>query len=221
MFYTVWKGKRLYLQRKLFSNERAAKFYVCMLLREQDAASPHRYQKDGFEVTVDDVVLDGGAAEGFFALDCVDTAKKVILAEPDEDWIEALEKTFEPYKDKVIIVRKFLSNKSNNVSVKIDDISENITFVKLDIEGYEKEAIIGGKGTLSKVGTRAIVCTYHKAGDDVKLGECLVDLGMRIEYQDGYMTCPMGFEPIPELRHGVVFGEVVGNDRCFNNCSSI
>lgn len=192
-----------------------------MLLREQDSVSPHCYRKKGFEVTVDDVVLDGGAAEGFFALDCIDKAKRVILAEPDEDWLEALERTFKPYKDKVTIVRKYLSNKCNDISVMIDDMSDEITFVKLDIEGYEEDEIAEGCPTLSRIGTRAIVCTYHKGGDDVRLGKCLSDLGMRIEYQDGYMTCPMGFEPVPEMRHGVVFGEVTDDDRCLNNCSGI
>ena len=50
--------------------------------------------------------------ESFLLENYVDVASKIYLFECDPVWIEALEKTFEPYKDKVVIVPKMFYKKT-------------------------------------------------------------------------------------------------------------
>lgn len=63
--------------------------------------------------------------------------------------------------------------------VAIDDIFPAIfsdTFLKMDIEGAEYEAIIGGKKTIKKINNIA-VCLYHKPADIIKIPIILNNIG--------------------------------------------
>ena len=68
--------------------------YYRSVVTEQDARSPHCYANEAFGVKEGDVVVDAGAAEGIFTLDCIDRAKKVYIIEADAAWMEALKETF-------------------------------------------------------------------------------------------------------------------------------
>ena len=46
-----------------------------------------------------------------------------------------------------------------------DDIQEAITFLKIDVEGLDKEAIVGAKEQITKYHPKMHVDTYHKLGD--------------------------------------------------------
>jgi FkbM family methyltransferase len=46
-----------------------------------------------------------------------------------------------------------------------DDIDEAITFLKIDVEGLDKEAICGAKEQIAKYHPKMHVDTYHKLGD--------------------------------------------------------
>ena len=46
-----------------------------------------------------------------------------------------------------------------------DDIKEKITFLKIDVEGLDKEAISGAKEQISKYHPKMHIDTYHKLGD--------------------------------------------------------
>ena len=83
---------------------------------EQDHRSPHRYF-DHIEEFKDKVLLDVGAAEGILSLMAIEQVKHVYLFECSEDWIDALNKTFEPWKDKVTIIKKFVSDKDDENNV--------------------------------------------------------------------------------------------------------
>lgn len=47
------------------------------------------------------MIADIGSAEGNFSLSNIENVKKVYLFESDKEWIEALEATFRPWRDKV------------------------------------------------------------------------------------------------------------------------
>ena len=103
LYYTIYCGKKMYFSRDL-NTEKKVKDYYNSILLEQDEESPHLYLTEEFSVPENAVVIDAGVAEGNFTLSIIDKVKKVYLIEPDASWIEALKYTFEPYKEKVIIV---------------------------------------------------------------------------------------------------------------------
>ena len=78
------------------------------LLIEQDRRSAHRYV-GSYEELRGKTLLDIGAAEAIFTLDTIEYINHAYLFECDEAWVEALNATFTPWKDKITIVRKYVS----------------------------------------------------------------------------------------------------------------
>ncbi len=206
LLYSAWMGKRIYLSSDIKS-EKAAKAYLCGLCREQDDDSPHSYQIPKLNLSRRDVVIDGGAAEGFFSLQIIDKVKKIYLVEGDPNWLEALRHTFEPYKDKTIIIPKWLGDSENERTTTIDGINKecNVTAVKLDIEGGEGKALIGGEKTFSGKGKmKVILCTYHRTEDAENFYNYFREKGYMAEFSKGYLFAD-GIEFLkPELRKGVL-----------------
>lgn len=65
---------------------------------------------------------------------------------------------------------------------KLDDIiNEPVTFIKMDIEGAEADAIEGAKETIKKYHPRLAISVYHKANDFWKIPEQI--LAIRDDYQ--------------------------------------
>lgn len=100
------------------------------------------------------VFLDIGGAEGIISLQIVEKVKQIIIFECNREWITALNATFEPYKDKVKIVNKYVSNVTKGFSVSLDDfiseecIHEQNFFIKCDSEGSEVQFLEGVRHTL-------------------------------------------------------------------------
>lgn len=209
LFYTMFYNKRMYFARNLDSEEKVRDYYGQVML-EQDMESPHRYLYGDFQVDSNSVVIDAGVAEGNFALSVIDKVKKIYLFESDPDWIEALKYTFEPYKDKVIMVNKYLSNYVDASTVSIDSfVSEDqIDFIKLDIEGEEYYALEGAKNTIiSSSKMKCAVCAYHKEFDYFALLQLLQEFGFDTETSRGYMWFPYDRNSIydlPTLRRGLI-----------------
>lgn len=203
--------------RKMFfpaewSNEDILSYYGT-LLAEQDERSPHSYQKSGYEVRQGDVVLDAGAAEGIFGLNCVTQAKKIYMVECDEMWLRCLGATFEDeiLSGKVILVDKYLSEKADDENITIDVIFDNetVNYLKMDIEGYEKQALSGAKETLRRAqNIRMAICSYHCHEDELWIKEFLRQMHYETTTSDGYMCPDWTPESIlkAQLRRGVVFG---------------
>lgn len=206
LLYSYWMGKKIYLSSDIKSKE-GAKEYLCRLCKEQDESSPHSYQLNRLNLNCNDIVIDGGAAEGFFALQIIDKVGKIYLIEGDNKWLEALEYTFEPYRDKVVIVPKWLGKCSDRNTISIDQINkqDRVTLVKLDIEGAESDAIEGGQETfLLAQNMRVIACTYHRTDDADKFQAYFQDKGYKTRFSAGYLFAE-GLEFIkPELRRGVI-----------------
>ncbi len=206
LLYSYWGTKKIYLASTI-QNELIAKEYLCSLCKEQDKDSPHCYDFGFLNLEASDVVIDGGAAEGFFSLQIIDRVKKVYLVEGDEPWIEALKYTFEPYKHKVEIIPKWLGNKSDKKRITLDEIgrSNQISMVKLDIEGAETEALEGGKELFSsKRPMTAIICTYHNTENAEAFERYFKEKGFCTGFSKGYMFVD-GLDDIKaELRKGVL-----------------
>lgn len=208
--YILYDGKRLYFKRK--SSIRGIKRNYNFLLIEQDINSPHRYLTNNFDVDSNNILVDVGAAEANLALSVIEKVKKVYLFETDKDWIEALNATFSPWKDKVEIINKFVSNKNDEKHVSLDKFfenKENFNFLKIDAEGAEADILDGCKRLLStNTHLKMAICCYHKPNDAVEFNEFLVKKNFSVSFSKGYMIFPepKTFSP-PYLRKGVLRAE--------------
>jgi len=74
---------------------------------------------------------------------------------------------------------------------------DRVDFIKMDIEGAERNAVIGARETLRKFKPRMALCVYHKADDPVAIPRAVLDLA------PGYHVYTQGL-----LRPGSIFAEV-------------
>lgn len=208
MYYSIRNGKKMYISRKYNTVEMAAVCYrnICV---EQDKSSPHRYLSKDFSITKGGILVDIGAAEGFFALDNINNFRKIYLLECDPNWIEALNKTFfNELGKKIIIVPKFASDINNNNCITIDQLlqKENIDklTIKMDVEGAEAKVLNGCKQCFASAGeVSAFITCYHRPNDSEELLDYIKDFDY--EFSQGYMINL--FEKKlkkPYLRKGVI-----------------
>lgn len=171
------EGHRLYFKRSY--NVTTVKLLYNGLLAEQDPESPHRYTATGFELKPDDVLLDVGSAEGIFTLSNIVKLKKAYLFEREPEWVEALEATFEPWRNKVEIISKFVSDVDDAENICIDtfltDREDVPTMVKIDVEGAEDRVLSGMERTIQRHHPDIALCTYHKQHDFSKFDNYLTE----------------------------------------------
>ena len=183
--------------------------YLCM---EQDPGSSHCYLTPELREKRFDVLIDAGCAEGMLALELIDTVERVLLIECDADWLPALEATFVPWKDKVMILRQTLGDTDRDEGVTLRTLARRFdihnALLKLDIEGFEGQAIAGA-GDLPGYASAVLCCTYHRAQDADARSDALGRYGYRLSFSKGYMlfASPPAYLPLPEppyFRRGLV-----------------
>lgn len=149
----------------------------------------HYYQIPQTRIEPGDVVLDCGAAEGFFSLAAVERgAARIICVEPHPAYLRALRQTFRgdgtvtlvdaALGDTVGSIR--LSNdglasvvtdqEDDTMPIRLETIdhlcsSLNIqpTYIKADIEGYEEKMLLGASETIAAHHPKLALTTYHRA----------------------------------------------------------
>lgn len=165
--YVNIENKKLYFKRKY--NKRTVQLLFNGLRIEQDRQCPHCYTDDEFVLSNNDILADIGCAEGIFTLLNIETMKKAYLFEQDPEWIEALEATFKPWREKIEIVPKFVSNVDTEIDVSLDrffgDNSEKPNFLKVDVEGAELRVLEGMPQLLLQKNLKMALCTYHHRED--------------------------------------------------------
>ncbi len=206
LFYVIHGGKRLYYSR-FFRSEDDVRLSYNGLCIEQDERSPHRYLTDEFNVLQHDVVADIGAAEGNFSLDAVEKADALYIFEPDEKWVEALTATFEPWKEKVHIIKKWVSDTESDECVTLDGFfgDNPVDFIKIDAEGADKLVLKGAGNKLS--GSRPMriaVCTYHRKHDARITEKILREYGFRYSFSGGYLLFIHRRLTPPFFRRGLI-----------------
>ena len=205
--YVMLDGKKLYFKKR-WSKQRIQHSFN-ELTKEQDLQSPHRYLNENFKIDEGEVLVDIGVAEGNFALGAVEKASRLILFETDKEWIEALNATFEPWKDKVLIVNKFVSDITNATNTTLDDfigVDEKVTFLKIDVDGAESRLLKGSRRILSEQKPlKVAVCTYHKQNDEKDFTELLSQNGFQTSHSDGFMLFYYDKKmQAPYLRRGLI-----------------
>lgn len=155
----------------------------------------------------DEVFIDGGTLDGEtcrrFVRWCGYDYKRVYCFEPDPDNITLFRENM-PSNDKISLITKGLWNKNGTLSFdnrgtassriseagnvkietsRLDDIlqGEKVTFIKMDIEGAEKEALEGCKNTICKYKPKLAISVYHKPEDILEIPEIL--LSFRSDYK--------------------------------------
>jgi hypothetical protein len=203
-------GRRLYFRPGTDPVSVAGSYRA--LSREQHPASPHCYHTVGFEFRRGDALFDIGSAEGIYALDNVERASRVFLFETDPKWVGALEKTFLPWKDKVVIINKFASDVDEADSVTVDATVREYDLdvpllLKMDVEGAERKVLRGAAGALGRKDTRAVVCTYHRQNDHALLSETMRSHGFDVRTSGGRMLFiyDSGGLEAPFFRRGVIY----------------
>lgn len=168
------------------------KLYTSLLI-EQDKESAHTYLSPTFDIAANDILLDIGAAEGIFSLSVVERVHKIYLFEVEEHWIAALKKTFEPWKDKVVIINKYVADKDSDTTIAIDSIADELdtknVFLKIDVEGAEHSVLDGAKNILNSndFNCKIALCTYHKPNDHKEFSALMQSKGYDLETSEGYM----------------------------------
>lgn len=222
LFYILFEGKKkMYLTRdwddSCYVLSNGKRYTWDDMWAEQDSNSPHLYEDGEVVVRKGDVLIDCGACEGNFTLHNIDKISKAYLIENNPGWLEALRYTFEPYKDKVIIVDKFVSDNDGDGNITIDTLVKNnkVDYIKMDIEGAEESALLGAKRTFeNNKDIRCSICAYHKHGDEGRITKMLEQYGLKCAPSKGYMLflCDDDVWEFPEFRRGVVRGYKVFNE---------
>jgi hypothetical protein len=203
-------GKKLYYKK---GSLKKAKRYFKAISIEQDKRSPHCYLSESFKINQNDNVVDVGAAEGNFSLSIIEKAKQVILFEPDKNWVKALEATFSPWKEKVTIINKFVSNISDKRKgiVCLDDFfkeNKTLNFIKADVEGSEIKLLQGSRVILEgNSDLKIAICTYHNQDDAEQIESILNTHKFNCDYSPGYMLYYYGRSNVvkePYLRKAIL-----------------
>lgn len=189
MSYVIHNGRKLYFPNK-YTDQALITLYRS-LITEQDIESAHRYVVS-YDELKDRTLLDIGSAEGIFSLDTIEYVKHVYLFECEEFWIDALTNTFEPWKDKVTIIRKYVGDKTEGNFTTIDDFMKDKSidnlFLKMDIEGAEKSALKGATHTLQNgKNNRLAVCVYHRDEDPAFISGLMQSMNYKTQFTNGYI----------------------------------
>jgi len=154
------------------------------------------------EVFIDAGCLDVGSIL-FFKNFVGDIGYKRIYAfEPSPKNYEICKANIEKHKlDDIVLIRKGLWDSydtllfdddaefgSNSISgsgcvkietVALDDVvgeTEKVTFIKMDIEGAELNALFGAKGIIKRDRPRLAICVYHKPEDIINIPSYILSL---------------------------------------------
>ncbi|MDR1459056.1 MAG: FkbM family methyltransferase [Bacteroidales bacterium] len=189
LYYVLHHEKRLYFKKGL-SKSKIREMYNALCI-EMDVRSPHAYHAFSIDYQPSDIAVDIGSAEGIWALDIINQVSALYLFECEQGWIEALYATFAPWKEKVQIVNKYVSDVSDKTNVTLDNyfLPKNIfpTIIKADIEGAEISLVKGAPLLLQNHIRHAILCTYHHPDDFAILSSMMQSCHFEIQPSKGYM----------------------------------
>lgn len=157
----------------------------------------HYYEIQQTRIRPDDVVLDCGAAEGYFALLAADRCRRVYAIEPHPRFVDALNLTFRNI-DNVEVMPVALSDSEGRAYLSDADIESSlsveeppsgfpievstidslfrgqpVSYIKADLEGFEMLMLKGAANTIRRYKPRIAVTTYHKPEHAAEIAEFL------------------------------------------------
>ena len=101
-------------------------------------------------------------------------------------------------------------------AIRIDDvIKENVTFLKMDIEGAEKDALYGAQRIIKENTPKMAICIYHLKDDFWKIPELILSINPHYKFlvrqHDPASFSETVLYCIPEN-----MGDVIGEEVCFD-----
>lgn len=149
------------------------------------------------EVFVDAGCFDGASIRNFMKWS-QGTYKKILSFEPDAQCYEKCRETLKDvaglhlentglwseksrlfFRAKGDSTSKIVESGSDSIeTVRLDDVvgNEKVSFIKMDIEGAEKEALIGCANTIRNDKPKLAICIYHKPQDVWEIPGLILDL---------------------------------------------
>ena len=176
------------------------------------------YFDDNFSLKENEIVYDVGAHIGIFSIISAKIvgAKGLVYAfEPSKEYNDYIMKNAKLNNlNNIVIINKglgdknikgglkgmnFISNPNGKLSIATLDViyaSEKIkkpNFIKMDIEGFERNALLGGMKLLKKSKPKLSICTYHLKDDHEVLKKIIkkIDKNYKItpnEYNKKYLA---------------------------------
>ncbi len=161
---------------------------------------------DYFNPEKNEVFVDAGAYDGETTLEFVKWTNNgyssIYALEPFETIKPILEKKLAGIKNVSIIYRaawdktetlffggdpKAFEINGGVIAVngaRIDDIvgEEKVTFIKMDIEGSEYQALLGAEKTIKRNRPKLAICIYHKPEDIVKIPDLIEEMVPEYKY---------------------------------------
>lgn len=189
LYYVLYNDKKLYFPMNRTKEDVIAEYR--RLLVEQDRRCSHSYFSDTCDVIDGSIFIDVGGAEGIVSLSVIDKVKCIYIFESDSDWISALEKTFEPWKDKVHIIAKYAGAITGRDTISVDDllvgeVGKNV-FIKMDVEGMEKDVLLGAQSTIVNNNCLIAAACYHYQDEEKELKEFFNAYNYQCETNDSWM----------------------------------
>jgi len=197
---TFLKVKLNFIKEHLYFPKKMAKQSLYQVISEStDVTQWHYYEIPETKVSINDVVVDCGAAEGLFSLIVAHRCAKVYAIEPLPQFIKALNLTFAKINNVEIIpcalscnsgiaymndndISSAISN-NGNVEVKIETIDNlfyakgiKIDYLKADLESYEMDMLRGALNSIRQSKPKIAITTYHKAEHAEEIRSFLFDI---------------------------------------------
>jgi FkbM family methyltransferase len=177
------------------------------------------YEYAGAAIRSGDVVLDMGCNLGTFTRLALDRgAGRVVSFEPQPFYQRCIRKTFakEIAEGRVMLVEQPLWSEKKTVhfagtslvghiadegipmqTVTLDEIVarlglQKVDFLKADIEGAERHALLGAQATIKRFRPRIAFCVYHYPDDPEVIGQILLgcqDYKMAFDSSGRYVYC--------------------------------
>lgn len=194
-------------------------------MRGFQAIEDQQYFETFLELQVEgESFVDVGAYDGYTTEEFIKRCpkyKKIFLFEPEEENIDVAKKRLSTYQD-IDFFALGLSDKKESLSFDVSGssskisndgevtihvdaldnlIDEEVTFIKMDIEGAEKQAIAGARGIIEKYHPKLAISVYHKKDDFWKIPEQILkirdDYKLYLRhYTEGISETIMFFIPI-------------------------
>jgi len=165
------ESKKIYLGMVKFRQTRCKKDYPFHAFKEE------QYFIKKLKLGKGEVFIDCGAFTGdtidLFLRRCKEY-KQIIAFEPDSKVFERLEKKH-GNNSKITLINAGVYDKEQGTALKVRTIDglnlENASFIKMDIEGAELNALKGAEKTILRDKPKLAICIYHSDEDMIRIAE--------------------------------------------------